>query len=291
MAFLTGVDLEGRLHEDAEEQLALPAPPRRVPKRLPREEVKALEGPQPGSYGQLMKEVLTLEGEDPLEELKRMVRRTRAKMDSQTRVLDGFISDVNQVKGIARSFSCTDIAVSSGRGPSPRNQPSLTGSGGQKVASLTGGQASLALSKSQSQAALTSGQASLTSGYSQLLGSSQSAISLPSSVPGRGVAGRSRGLPESLKKQLQQDSSEAVINSEKAPPRPTSRNMPKRSGVERSQSHSALLSMQKDAAPIELPARRAPPGASSSSREREASAARSRLPSLSRQPRRGQGYV
>eukprot|EP00930_Biecheleria_cincta_P035805 TRINITY_DN24602_c0_g1_i1.p1 TRINITY_DN24602_c0_g1~~TRINITY_DN24602_c0_g1_i1.p1 ORF type:complete len:241 (+),score=45.15 TRINITY_DN24602_c0_g1_i1:46-768(+) len=108
MAFLTGVDLEGRLHED-EELLALPAPVRRPRRPRPADdEALALEDSKPVAYGDLLKQTMALEEEDPLEELRRMIKRTRSKMDSQRKVLDGFISDVSQIKGMARNFSDTD---------------------------------------------------------------------------------------------------------------------------------------------------------------------------------------
>ncbi|CAE8659563.1 unnamed protein product, partial [Polarella glacialis] len=67
-------------------------------------------------YGDLLKETMTLEAEDPMEELRRMVRKCRTKMDSQTKVLNGFISEVGLVKGMDRSFSCTEFATT-GAGP------------------------------------------------------------------------------------------------------------------------------------------------------------------------------
>eukprot|EP00931_Biecheleriopsis_adriatica_P077458 TRINITY_DN51023_c0_g1_i1.p1 TRINITY_DN51023_c0_g1~~TRINITY_DN51023_c0_g1_i1.p1 ORF type:complete len:248 (-),score=54.22 TRINITY_DN51023_c0_g1_i1:37-738(-) len=114
MAFLTGVDLEGRLQEEEEAQLALPAPARRPPRRprpaLQAEEAPlALENQPPGNYSQLLKDCMALEEGDPLEKLRRMIKRTRSKMDSQTKVLDGFISEVGQIKGMQRNFSCSDI--------------------------------------------------------------------------------------------------------------------------------------------------------------------------------------
>mmetsp|Transcript_58545 Transcript_58545/g.130802 ORF Transcript_58545/g.130802 Transcript_58545/m.130802 type:complete len:208 (+) Transcript_58545:62-685(+) len=103
MAFLTGVDLEGRLQDH--DQLALPAPPRRRKPRAKRneDELLAIEA-KPADYSELLREATKLEFDDSLEELRRMIKRTRSTMDSQMKVLDGFISDVNHLKGMQRNF-------------------------------------------------------------------------------------------------------------------------------------------------------------------------------------------
>ncbi|CAK9045974.1 unnamed protein product [Durusdinium trenchii] len=103
MAFLTGVDLEGRVQDH--QQLALPAPRtrRRRNKKLEEEEPLAIEA-KPVEYSDLLRETMALEMDDSLEELRRMIKRTRNKMDTEMKVLDGFISDVNQIKGMQRSF-------------------------------------------------------------------------------------------------------------------------------------------------------------------------------------------
>lgn len=118
MAFLTCVGLEGNLREEEDEQprlLALPAPkPRRKvsPQTSSLELLDKLPPAQKAvDYTGILKDAcaLTNGDEDPLEELRRMIRRTRGRMDNQTKVLNGFISEVNQIKGLQRSFSCTEI--------------------------------------------------------------------------------------------------------------------------------------------------------------------------------------
>ncbi|CAE7195466.1 unnamed protein product, partial [Symbiodinium pilosum] len=86
-------------------QLALPAPPRRRKARAKRneDELLAIET-QPADYSELLREATKLEIDDSLEELRRMIKRTRSNMDCQMKVLDGFISDVNHLKGNARNF-------------------------------------------------------------------------------------------------------------------------------------------------------------------------------------------
>ncbi|CAE6948943.1 unnamed protein product [Symbiodinium sp. KB8] len=62
--------------------------------------------PQDGAAAprELLREATKLELDDSLEELRRMIKRTRSNMDCQMKVLDGFISDVNHLKGNARNF-------------------------------------------------------------------------------------------------------------------------------------------------------------------------------------------
>jgi len=126
-AFLTGVGLESCLGGEEEEDLALePFVPCKRPLHVPRnlclEDLgppnnwvfNAIEDPRPPpDMRSLLKEADRLGGGDPLDELRRRIRRTRAKMDSQTKVLDGLISDVQQVKSLQRGFSCTDLATGS----------------------------------------------------------------------------------------------------------------------------------------------------------------------------------
>jgi len=128
MAFLTGVDLEGRLAEEPEESaLALLPPPRPRPVRKKSSANFAIDdAPRPRvEYTQLLKDVSSYGNteEDPLEELRRLVRKTRAKMDTQTKVLNGFITDVAQINGMSRSFSSSDLSAL----PPPSSAAALPG--------------------------------------------------------------------------------------------------------------------------------------------------------------------
>eukprot|EP00913_Durusdinium_trenchii_P018210 g17108.t1 len=78
-------------------------PTARKLKWLVEEEPLAIEA-KPVEYSDLLRETMALEMDDSLEELRRMIKRTRNKMDTEMKVLDGFISDVNQIKGMQRSF-------------------------------------------------------------------------------------------------------------------------------------------------------------------------------------------
>jgi len=187
MPFLTGIGLEGHLpqedEEEEEELLALPAP-------SPRCRSLARVGTQ---------DISVDSGEDPLDELQRLVRRTRSKMDVQKKVLHSFMSDVNQIKGQERSFSCTDLAVQSPSVGRATQQLQLSGAEQprQRTAAIKGGPALAALTDHRSgrtpngaTAALSSvadprGMAmrssSLSSSRSQptLLGSGSAAIAIP----------------------------------------------------------------------------------------------------------------
>jgi len=149
MAFITGVDVGGRIYEEEDEQpaplLALPAPRRRQPKpRAPRDDALVLSDGREIQFGSLLKETLALTDEDPLEELRRMVKKTRGKLDSQTKVLNGFISTVNQVRGEERSFSCTDLVAASGSGRRRNSNPAIAAPLSQDWAALGhGGHAAL----------------------------------------------------------------------------------------------------------------------------------------------------
>jgi len=126
-AFLTGVGLESCLGGEEEEDLATePLVPCKRPLHEPRNlclqdlgaskiwVFDAIEDSRPPpDVRSLLKEADRLGGGDPLDELRRRIRRTRAKMDSQTKVLDGFISDVQQIKSLQRGFSCSDLATCS----------------------------------------------------------------------------------------------------------------------------------------------------------------------------------
>ncbi|CAJ1390638.1 unnamed protein product [Effrenium voratum] len=101
MAFLTGVDLEGRLQDH--QQLALPAPRRRR-RKAEEGKGKPLAIEKPVEYSDLLRDAMALENDDSLEELRRMIKRTRGKMDTEMKVMDGFLSEVNHIKTMQRSF-------------------------------------------------------------------------------------------------------------------------------------------------------------------------------------------
>lgn len=118
MAFITGVDLEGRLSK--EDALALPKkrPPR------PRRGLLELENgsrqgialcdQDPVNYGLLLKSTVALEDDgDPLEDLRRRIKRTRAKMDSQKEIMNGFLHDVQQMQHLDRCFSSSELSAPS----------------------------------------------------------------------------------------------------------------------------------------------------------------------------------
>lgn len=81
---------------------------------------------KPVEFGLLLKQADNLRGgsEDPLEELRRRIKRTRAKMDSQNQVMDGFICEVRQMNALHRNFSATELSPPS----SPAGVPALTNS-------------------------------------------------------------------------------------------------------------------------------------------------------------------
>lgn len=102
------------------QQLALPAPrPRRRRVRKNEEEPLAIEA-KPVQYSDLLKDVHALEMDDSLEELRRMIQRTRGKMDSEMKVMDGFLADVSHIKGMQRNFDEPLAAL-----PSSQSQPAL----------------------------------------------------------------------------------------------------------------------------------------------------------------------
>eukprot|EP00746_Dinoflagellata_sp_MGD_P161604 gnl/MRDRNA2_/MRDRNA2_88812_c0_seq1.p1 gnl/MRDRNA2_/MRDRNA2_88812_c0~~gnl/MRDRNA2_/MRDRNA2_88812_c0_seq1.p1 ORF type:complete len:276 (+),score=44.15 gnl/MRDRNA2_/MRDRNA2_88812_c0_seq1:88-828(+) len=79
--FLTGVGLEQR---------------RRRPKRKPH---LALEEPPAPEYGDILRNALTLDKPmGSLDDLRKLIQRTRSKLDRQRKVLDGFRTDVRQLK-------------------------------------------------------------------------------------------------------------------------------------------------------------------------------------------------
>lgn len=139
MAFITGVNLESHIAPDG---LALAVPKKRPPRRRKQLELedggwqaRALcdQEPKPVEYGQLLKTAEALKGsEDPLEELRRRIKRTRGKMDTQNQVMNGFLSDVRQMQQIDRSFSSAELSTPS----SPAGQPALTSGCSSKTPAL-----------------------------------------------------------------------------------------------------------------------------------------------------------
>lgn len=107
MAFLTGVDCEHRIESCERLRLALPAQA-----SLERYTPLALDDDRPRKnveYKQLVQDVTVCRREESaLDELRRLIQKTRKKMDDQTKVLDGFISDVSRVQDLDRNFSTED---------------------------------------------------------------------------------------------------------------------------------------------------------------------------------------
>lgn len=201
MAFLTGVDLEGRLAEEpASPLLALCAPPEAPkPRRAPAKAPSFALGDKPGpkiEYRQLLKDLSSYgNDEDPLEELRRLVSRTRKKMDGQRDVLKGFIEDVNVIKGMDRGFSCTDLATysapSSGRGPVQLHRQALAGHSASAPLALMGPSAS------QSALATMAAASAAKSSSTTALRRWPSGAGLLGGVgTGGGNSGASRGLPQ-----------------------------------------------------------------------------------------------
>lgn len=129
MAFITGVDIEQRLA--SEQALAIPKkrPPRRQRNQLALEDggwkvpgaFALKDAEKPVEYGQLLKQADALKGhDDPLEELRRRIKRTRGKMDAQNQVMDGFLNDVRVMQQIDRSFSSSEMGE-------PSSPAALTG--------------------------------------------------------------------------------------------------------------------------------------------------------------------
>lgn len=94
--FLTGLGLLQPQQSDVEVAVVNRASPvRRPPSPI------ALELPEeePRSYSSLLKDVVrSANEEDPLEELRRLIKRTRGKLDNQRAVLDNFRHEVKQLK-------------------------------------------------------------------------------------------------------------------------------------------------------------------------------------------------
>lgn len=131
MAFLTGVDLEGRLrqeqHDESQPLLALPAPPRRkvhpeIPSILQIQNEPYVEPPR---VGHLMNDCSALDDRDAIDDLRRMIQRTRKKMDNQKAVMRGFLHDVNQIRMMDQNFRADELtprgpaALADKPGPSP----------------------------------------------------------------------------------------------------------------------------------------------------------------------------
>lgn len=141
MAFLTGVDLERRLAEN--EALAIPKkrPPRRRRQQLELEDggwkaMAICDQEKPVEFGQLLKQTEVLAGtSDPLEELRRRIKRTRAKMESQNQVMDGFLKDVREMQHLDRSFSSAELST-------PSSPAALTNGAESRPALMSGAEAS-----------------------------------------------------------------------------------------------------------------------------------------------------
>jgi len=140
MAFLTGIGLETRLGEN--EALAIPKkrPPRRRRQQLELEDggcqaIAICDQEKPVQFGQLLKQTEMLaDTGDPLEELRRRIKRTRGKMDAQNQVMNGFLSDVRQMHAIDRSFSSAELSR-----PSTPTAPALTAGSEPSLKRLTAG--------------------------------------------------------------------------------------------------------------------------------------------------------
>mmetsp|Transcript_26642 Transcript_26642/g.48832 ORF Transcript_26642/g.48832 Transcript_26642/m.48832 type:complete len:232 (+) Transcript_26642:138-833(+) len=106
-AFITGVGLEKRrieIPEEDDEDLR--------PEDLPA--LAYLEPPRPLEYGKMLQDVSQLRNKDSLEELREMIRRTGEKMEKQKKVLNGFISDVQEIQTLQRGFSSSEVVLSNG---------------------------------------------------------------------------------------------------------------------------------------------------------------------------------
>lgn len=197
MAFITGVDLEAKIASE-ETALALAIakkrPPRRRRKQLELEDggwqAKALcDQPKAVDYNQLLKTTEQLKGsEDPLEELRRRIKRTRSKMDSQNQVMDGFLNDVRQMQHMDKSFSSAELSTPS----SPAGALALTNGAGSKVPALTNGSGAKALCSGPN--SLEQGQHPRALGPRPSSASNSRGLSLRSDVPSRRL-GESRSQP------------------------------------------------------------------------------------------------
>lgn len=153
MAFLTGVDLLGRERRAAEEEDDKLALVRRRPSPSPvlgGQHLELLDQEEPVEYGTLLKRTLALnDEEDPLEELRRMIEKTRTKMDAEKKVLNGLISDVRNIDAMHRSFSCSEVALAptpSGGGKAALGSTRALGGGSGGPKAIAGSASAAALS-------------------------------------------------------------------------------------------------------------------------------------------------
>lgn len=260
MAFLTGVNLETRLHVDVEEfdapLLALPAPPQ--PKRRVHPEIPSVlqlrDAPEPEApqFRKLLDDCSNLNRDDSLDELRRMIKKTRKKMDTQKEVMKGFLHDVNQIRMMDRNFSADDDTP---RGPAaikdaPSHRAITAGPGGELALKLPGGPA--AIKDVPGHRAITGGPA----GPPRALG--------PPALPHSASAGKLPG-PDSRGTSLRGSCSVSG---------PVGNSMATRTQSQPTLRPAAALA-DIDTTPIQMPARRAPPGgygrSSEGSRGRESS--------------------
>lgn len=123
--FLTGVGLEQR---------------KRRPKRKPR---LALEEPEAPEYVDILRNALTMEKPTAsIDDLRTMIQRTRKKLDRQRSVLDGFRTDVRQLKGSSFGSSEPDASSAALKNKLSSSTPSLRRS---SFGSLESGASSAAL--------------------------------------------------------------------------------------------------------------------------------------------------
>jgi hypothetical protein len=240
MAFITGVDLEGRLAEESTLALPRKRPPRQRQPKLELEDgnwqAVALcdQVSKPLDFNQLLHDAAALADDtDPLEELRRRIKRTQAKMDSQKQVMDGFLQDVRDMQRQDRNFYSAEMQAAT-----LDDKPALM-SGSRSVGALGNGNE---LSQHHRR------EKEPSSGLALRPSSATKAVGRPSSAP-RG-SGTTRNL--SLRSRCGGDSHKGLL------------------GASRSQPSVGSFRHEK---PLALPARRAPPGASCSDTEKALSRA------------------
>eukprot|EP00929_Paragymnodinium_shiwhaense_P009551 TRINITY_DN11376_c0_g1_i1.p1 TRINITY_DN11376_c0_g1~~TRINITY_DN11376_c0_g1_i1.p1 ORF type:complete len:304 (-),score=60.95 TRINITY_DN11376_c0_g1_i1:220-1131(-) len=244
MAFLTGVNLEGHVPES---ELRLVPRKKRTPPKKMSGQMELMDMPRgaPVEYGGLLKTVTKLGEDDELEELRRMIKQTRSKMDDQRGCLNRFMSDVRQINFESRNFDSEDIVLyspSAARGKAA----SACGSAG----------ATKQLTASASVPALGNGTAPginkrvgvKNAGAIVPLGGATGTVASSSALALPGYAGQSSstGRPSSAGKRSE------VLRSDAQPT------------VGRSHSTPALAQAMMrplDTKALQMPARRAPPGA------------------------------
>mmetsp|Transcript_139681 Transcript_139681/g.260494 ORF Transcript_139681/g.260494 Transcript_139681/m.260494 type:complete len:275 (+) Transcript_139681:102-926(+) len=129
MAFLTGVGLETHLGEDDADEEALELVPRKM-LALPAHRSDfdqldiLLDREEPPSFNQLIKNAQVTRMDDPLEELRRRIKRTRQKMDAQNKVLDGFINEVQDMQ-CSSPFSSPRAGRAALPAPAPKSFAAL----------------------------------------------------------------------------------------------------------------------------------------------------------------------